>query len=54
MSLEAGREVSPDSDEAAIPLHGPNRWPPAELLPEYRAVVSAYIDSLTSLGFRCG
>jgi isopenicillin N synthase-like dioxygenase len=25
--LYFGREVSPESEEAKLPLHGPNQWP---------------------------
>lgn len=26
--LYFGREVAPHSEEARLPLHGPNQWPP--------------------------
>jgi len=41
-----------DAEEAAAALHGPNRWPSEETLPEYRPVVSAYIQQLCQLGRR--
>eukprot|EP00887_Chlorella_sp_A99_P005495 scaffold1.g5495.t1 len=52
--LYFGREVAPDSEEARLPLHGPNQWPPEEELglPGYRAAVLAYFDALHGLGMR--
>eukprot|EP00873_Tetraselmis_striata_P026460 jgi/Tetstr1/446724/TSEL_034212.t1 len=41
-----------DAEEAAAALHGPNRWPDPQALPEYRAVVSEYIQQVTQLGHR--
>ncbi|GAB4817605.1 hypothetical protein N2152v2_004651 [Parachlorella kessleri] len=46
------REVPPDSEEAKLPLHGPNQWPAEELVPGYRAVVQQYFDAVTALGMR--
>ena len=37
-----GREVSPDSEESALPLHGPNVWPPEALLPGWRETMEDF------------
>jgi isopenicillin N synthase-like dioxygenase len=50
--LYFGREVSADSPDAALPLHGPNQWPDEGLLPEYRTTVEAYMKAMTDLGHR--
>lgn len=47
--LYFGREVSADSEEGKLPLHGPNQWPAEDLLPGYRAATWAYYEALTSL-----
>eukprot|EP00775_Hariotina_reticulata_P010233 gene10233-10393_t len=47
-----GREVSIDSPEASLPLHGPNQWPSERLLPGFRAVITGYFDAVTDLGRR--
>jgi len=39
----------PDSDVRAANLDGFNRFPPAEVLPRFRPVVTAYFDALTDL-----
>lgn len=41
-----------DSAEAALPLHGPNQWPPEALLPGFRPAVETYFAALTALGHR--
>jgi isopenicillin N synthase-like dioxygenase len=46
------REVPAGSPEAALPLHGPNVWPPEALVPGFRAATEAYFSALTALGFR--
>jgi isopenicillin N synthase-like dioxygenase len=51
--LYFGREVPKGDPEATIPLHGPNQWPDAEVLPHFRAAVEAYFEACTSLGFLC-
>ncbi|KAK9843645.1 hypothetical protein WJX81_000832 [Elliptochloris bilobata] len=50
--LYFGREVAPGSPEAHLPLHGPNQWPPEDLLPRYREVTEAYLAALLALSFR--
>lgn len=47
-----GREVGPTDPDWGLPLHGPNQWPPAQLLPRYKDVAQAYYDALNALGFR--
>eukprot|EP00878_Enallax_costatus_P011506 GHUV01012012.1.p1 GENE.GHUV01012012.1~~GHUV01012012.1.p1 ORF type:complete len:265 (+),score=49.98 GHUV01012012.1:753-1547(+) len=47
-----GREVSPDSPEGKLPLHGPNQWPPEDLLPGFRQTITDYFQALTNLGMR--
>ncbi|WIA38103.1 hypothetical protein OEZ86_001465 [Tetradesmus obliquus] len=47
-----GREVPADSEEGQLPLHGPNQWPPEQLLPGFRQTVTAYCDAATGLGMR--
>jgi hypothetical protein len=44
--------VPADDPEAALPLHGPNQWPREDLLPGFRAAVTAYFDELTALGHK--
>lgn len=51
--LYFGREVPAGSPEAAKPLHGPNQWPDAALLPRFRPVMTAYLDACVELGHRC-
>lgn len=46
------REVPADDPEAALPLHGPNQWPSEDLLPGFRATITAYFDALTALGHK--
>jgi hypothetical protein len=46
------REVAADSPEAALPLHGPNQWPPPSLLPQLRPTYEAYLAAVTQLGLR--
>lgn len=46
------REVSADSPEARLPLHGPNVWPPERLMPGFRSATADYFSAVTSLGFR--
>lgn len=31
-----GRDVDPNSDEAKLPLRGPNIWPDSSLLPDWK------------------
>jgi isopenicillin N synthase-like dioxygenase len=47
-----GREVAPGAPEAALPLHGPNRWPPEAALPGYRSAAEAYLAAMEALGAR--
>lgn len=48
-----GREVPLDSEEGALPLHGPNQWPNPSTLPRFREVTMAYFEAVQALGFRC-
>ncbi|CAL5218902.1 g645 [Coccomyxa viridis] len=50
--LYFGREVLPDSEEAHMPLHGPNQWPAQDALPHYRHVTETYFRAVTALGMR--
>jgi isopenicillin N synthase-like dioxygenase len=50
--LYFGREVAPYEPEASKPLHGPNQWPDAKVLPNFRPAVEAYFRGCTELGFR--
>jgi isopenicillin N synthase-like dioxygenase len=47
-----GREVAADSPEAALPLHGPNVWPPEALLPGWRDTMERYAAACRALGMR--
>jgi isopenicillin N synthase-like dioxygenase len=52
-----GREIPADSRMAALPLHGPNVWPPAErggggALSGFRAACESYHSALTALAAR--
>jgi len=47
-----GREVAAGSQEAALPLHGPNVWPPEALLPGFRATMEAYFQTCWATGDR--
>ena len=47
-----GREVAAGSAEAALPLHGPNVWPPDALLPGWRATMERYAAACRELGMR--
>lgn len=47
-----GRDVPAGSAEAALPLHGPNAWPPEALAPGFRAAATAYFEAARALGFR--
>ena len=51
--LYFGRDIPRCSPEAAKPLHGPNQWPDAAVLPAFRPAVQAYFEACTQLGFRC-
>ncbi|DBA70484.1 TPA: hypothetical protein ACH3X2_011889 [Trebouxia sp. C0005] len=50
--LYFGREVPADSEEAKLPLHGPNQWPPEALLPGYKAAMNTYMDAVRNLADR--
>uniref|UniRef100_A0A7S3QLD7 Fe2OG dioxygenase domain-containing protein n=2 Tax=Dunaliella tertiolecta TaxID=3047 RepID=A0A7S3QLD7_DUNTE len=47
-----GREISPESPEAKLPLHGPNQWPNEHLVPGYRASMEQYMRAMNELGHR--
>lgn len=47
-----GPEVLPDSPDANLPLHGPNRWPDEVLLPNFKATMNKYVDAMGVLGNR--
>lgn len=46
------REVPSTDPEASLPLHGPNQWPSEDLLPGFRATITAYFEALTALGHK--
>jgi hypothetical protein len=48
----AHREIPADDPEAELPLHGPNQWPAEELLPGFRATMTAYFEALSSLSHK--
>lgn len=50
--LYFGRDIPADSEEAKLPLHGPNQWPSEELVPGYRAATEAYKAEVERVGFR--
>ncbi|CAK0779497.1 hypothetical protein CVIRNUC_004789 [Coccomyxa viridis] len=50
--LYFGREVPAGSEDAHLPLHGPNQWPAQEVLPKYKQVTQAYFSAVTALGMR--
>lgn len=50
--LYFGRDLAADSEEAKLPLHGPNQWPPEGLLPGYKAAMQAYMDAIRGLADR--
>ncbi|KAI7845504.1 hypothetical protein COHA_000927 [Chlorella ohadii] len=47
-----GRHVEEGSEEAKLPLHGPNQWPDEALVPGYRAATEAYWEATAAVGFR--
>ncbi|GJP56382.1 hypothetical protein CLOM_g15446 [Closterium sp. NIES-68] len=47
-----GVEIPPDDPRAAKPLHGPNVWPAADLLPSFRPTITAYFTACLSLARR--
>jgi isopenicillin N synthase-like dioxygenase len=49
-----GREVAVGTQEADLPLHGPNQWPDEAVtgLHGWRDTMSAYHDEMTALGTR--
>jgi isopenicillin N synthase-like dioxygenase len=50
--LYFGRHVEEGSEEAKLPLHGPNQWPDEALVPGYRAATEAYWEAVAAVGFR--
>ena len=44
--LYFGRDLPADCEEARKPLHGPNQWPDAVVLPDFKPVVTAYFDAV--------
>lgn len=47
-----GRDIPSNDPEASLPLHGPNQWPSEELLPGFRATITAYFEALTALAHK--
>ena len=41
-----------DSPQAQLPLHGPNQWPPEQLLPGFKAAVLKYDSAVAHLAAR--
>lgn len=48
--LYFGREVAATSQEASLPLHGPNQWPDEDLVPGFRSAMEAYMEAMAQLG----
>lgn len=46
-----GRHVDPDSEEAKLPLHGPNQFPDLQVLPEFQKITVAYFDAMSKLAY---
>ncbi len=46
--LYFGREVPPDSEEACMPLHGPNQWPAQVCLCPFTMCTAEAVCSLSS------
>jgi len=46
------RDIPSNDPEASLPLHGPNQWPSEELLPGFRATITAYFEALTALAHK--
>ena len=44
--LYFGRDLPADCEEARKPMHGPNQWPDAVVLPDFAPVISAYFDAV--------
>ena len=44
--LYFGRDLPADCEEAAKPMHGPNQWPDAVVLPDFKPVITAYFDAV--------
>ncbi|CAI5970132.1 unnamed protein product, partial [Closterium sp. NIES-64] len=47
-----GVDIPPHDPRAHRPLHGPNVWPPADLLPAFRPTITAYFSACLSLARR--
>ena len=43
--LYFGRDLPADCEEARKPMHGPDQWPDAVVLPDFKPVVAAYFDA---------
>ncbi|KAK9840485.1 hypothetical protein WJX74_010490 [Apatococcus lobatus] len=50
--LYIGREVAADAEEASKSFHGPNQWPPEDLVPGFRVAMEAYQAAMMQLAFR--
>ncbi len=44
--LYFGRDLPADCEEAKKPMHGPNQWPDAVVLPDFKPVMTAYFDAV--------
>ena len=44
--LYFGRDLPADCEEARKPMHGPNQWPDAIVLPDFKPVITAYFDAV--------
>lgn len=46
-----GRHVPLDSEEAQLPLHGPNLFPDVNRFPHFEQVTVEYFNQLSKLGY---
>ncbi len=44
--LYFGRDLLADCEEAKKPMHGPNQWPDAIVMPDFKPVMTAYFDAV--------
>ena len=44
--LYFGRDLPADCEEAKKAMHGPNQWPDAVVLPNFKPVITAYFNAV--------